>query len=113
MLNNEQLELLQWIQEQPNEVSMNTMEKLSAPNFTPARVEVLHKGNYIERNIGVENGELVSVYSISDKGRAALQNQNSISREKPTSFSLSRQHGARISKVFRRFQKGYSKFDLH
>ena len=82
MLNNEQLELLQWIQEQPNEVSMNTMEKLSAPNFTPARVEVLHKGNYIELNIGVENGEIVSVYSISDKGRAALQNQNSISREK-------------------------------
>ena len=37
----------------------------------------------------------------------------SISREKPTSFSLSRQRGAGISKVFRRFQKGYSKFDLH
>lgn len=82
MLSDELLEFLQWLRDQPNPVSASTMEKLSAPNFTYGRIEALRKEKYIDRILEVENDELVSVYSISDKGRAALQEHRRTAREK-------------------------------
>lgn len=82
MLNKEKIELLRWLLNQPDRVSMNTMKTLSAPQFTSTRIEELRNDGYITRSIETENGDIVGVYCISDKGRAALQEEDNNSREK-------------------------------
>lgn len=47
MLNKEKIEFLRWLKKQPRHISMGRMENLSAPNYTSARVEELHKDGYV------------------------------------------------------------------
>ena len=82
MLNKEKIELLRWLQDQPNRVSIDKMETLPAPHYTMTRIEELRKDGYITRSLEVEHDELVGTYQISDKGRAALQEHDSNSHKK-------------------------------
>ena len=72
MLSQEQYELLAWLRDQGQPVSMREMERRQAPGFTSQRVESMRKAGLIDRSMGAEDGELVAVYTISDKGRATL-----------------------------------------
>ncbi len=73
MMSNEKVELLTWLQGKTEPISKNAMEHHSAPSYTSERIEELYREGYITRGFDVEDGGLVGVYFISDKGRALLQ----------------------------------------
>lgn len=73
MLALEQIHFLLWMKAQETPVSQVQMEESKATYYTFQRIENLYKDGYLIRGIGVgADGEYYGVYSISDKGRAAL-----------------------------------------
>lgn len=84
MLSRELRTFLKWLGKQSAPVSKSTMENLRAPEYSSERIEELRETGYIIRDLSVENGSssLVGVYSISDKGRAELQERDEVSKEK-------------------------------
>ena len=82
MLSKESKTFLRWLRKQPEPISQDTMVKRSAPEYAPSRIESLREEGYITRSLTFENGELTGLYAISDKGRAVLQGDTVIFREK-------------------------------
>lgn len=82
MISNEEKRFLRWLSKQSKPISLATMKKLSAPEYSLARIDSLHKSGYLTRSLTMENDELTGLYSVSDKARAALQESATLSREK-------------------------------
>ena len=82
MISNEEKSFLRWLSKQPEPISQSTMQNLSAPEYSPARIDSLYKSGYLTRSLTIENDELTGLYSVSDKARAVLQESAKLSREK-------------------------------
>lgn len=75
MISNEKLTFLRWLREQPKPVDKHTIISSAAPCFNSQRLDELYKEGYVNRTVAVLSRNQVGVYAISDKGRAALQNE--------------------------------------
>lgn len=73
MLIQEQRELLQWIGQKPDGVTFRQMEEQEAPGFTEERIRYLVEQGYLIRKPIDFFGNWAGCYSLSDKGRVALQ----------------------------------------
>ena len=73
MLAPEQIDLLSWLNKQIEPLSFWQMGKMEAPSFTRLRVEKMYKDGLLDRNFRTNaDGHTYGVYTISDKGKAAL-----------------------------------------
>lgn len=72
-LNNDRLEFLRWLSKQEKPLSKSEMETMNAPNYLDKRIEDLRVDGLISRGAGMQNGELVGTYTISDAGLFALE----------------------------------------
>lgn len=73
MLSNDQIALLSWLSQQSDSVTLSYMEQQNAPGYTHQRLESLRKSGHIFRDIDInDDGQLVGVYTLGDKGSAAL-----------------------------------------
>lgn len=82
MISSEEKSFLRWLDKQSEPISKDTMERLSAPEYSSSRVDLLYKKDYLSRTLSVENDEITGLYAVSDKARAVLQEGHRASREK-------------------------------
>lgn len=83
MISNEEKSFLRWLSKQPKPISPATMKKLSAPEYSLARIDSLYKSGYLARFLAMENDKSTCcLYTVSDKARAVLQESTKLSHEK-------------------------------
>ena len=81
-LSKDQIAFLSWLREQPEPVSLAQMSQANAPGFSRQRVEQLRRSGHINRGMGANvRGELVGVYTIGDRGCAALESLEKIEQD--------------------------------
>lgn len=81
MLSPEQIVFLKWLNDQPEPMSKKNMHTLQAPCYTDARVEAMHRDELLTRTLSVEDGQLVTGYSPSDKAKTILWSQEQRAKE--------------------------------
>ena len=74
------------------------MQRSSAPGYDDERIEALYRDGLLLRTISVENGEIVGVYSLSDKAAAILDAQDQHKKE----FAEQYEEAARENRASRR-----------
>lgn len=71
-LSPEQETLMAWLESQPSPVCLQEMQEKNAPGYTYERVRSMTKDGLLCWQYGSYQGNLLAVYSVSDKGRAML-----------------------------------------
>ena len=61
-----------WLELRPSPVCLREMQEKNAPGYTYERVRSMSKDGLLSWKYGSYQGDLVAVYSVSDKGRAML-----------------------------------------
>ena len=71
-LSPEQETLMTWLELRPSPVCLREIQEKNAPGYTYERVRSMSKDGLLSWKYGSYQGDLVAVYSVSDKGRAML-----------------------------------------
>ena len=98
-LNEEQERFLRWLQENPgHSIRRMESEEPLPPEYTSQRLENMVRDGLVERDYGgtFECGSLVSVYSVSDKGRGLLEKLDA-QRQKEAQETADKRRDRRVS----------------
>ena len=98
-LSEEQERFLRWLQENPGySIRRMESEEPPPPGYSSQRLENMVRDGLVERDYGgtFECGSLVSVYSVSDKGRGLLEKLDA-KRQKEAQEAADKRRDRRVS----------------
>lgn len=103
-LSPEQETLMTWLESRPSPVCLREMQEKNAPGYTYERVRSMSKDGLLSWKYGSYQGDLVAVYSVSDKGHAMLlELQDSRRKEAEDKRFKARQEKIAIAAIFASF----------